>query len=325
MIMKQAEDGSFVSALPVDVVEISALVFSWSPRLTGEIIEHSRLLAEVKTASLPPILVHRQTMWVIDGRHRVHAAQIRGQHQIAARFFEGTKDEAFLLAVRENVAHGLPLSRADRRAAAVEILRIHPDWSNRLIADAVGLSDSTIRKVRQQYSAELSAGGHNRVGRDGRTRPLNGTTGRRRASAMIRANPDLALRSVARTSGVSLSTAHDVRQRIRRGEDPVPPSQRHDKPPAAPTSVSDLPTQNHSRQAKFDLRASLSELKEDPCLRYSQAGREMLRRLEADLVEPTEWGRWLTAVPAHRAEAVAILALASAETWQALAGALKKR
>jgi hypothetical protein len=87
-----------------------------SPRLGGENRDHIRLLADA-TAPLPPILVHRSTMRVIDGMHRLRAAMLRGATEIAVEFFDGTEAEAFARAVRENVAHGLPLSRSDREAA----------------------------------------------------------------------------------------------------------------------------------------------------------------------------------------------------------------
>ncbi len=84
----------------VELVRISSLVLTSWPRLSGEIAEHSRLLAELND-NLPPILVHRRTMRVIDGMHRVRAAQLRGRSHIAAGFFDGSERDAFVLAVRE--------------------------------------------------------------------------------------------------------------------------------------------------------------------------------------------------------------------------------
>src|SRR5262245_27830171 len=58
---------------PVATVRISSLVLEDSPRLSGEDPDHTRLLAEAE-GELPPITIHRSTMRVIDGAHRVQAA-----------------------------------------------------------------------------------------------------------------------------------------------------------------------------------------------------------------------------------------------------------
>jgi len=88
-------------------------------------------------------------MGIIDGVHRVQAAILRGQKEIDAEFVDGSSEDAFVLAVRVNVDHGLPLSLADRKAAAERILDTHPDWSDRAIAAAVGLSHKTVGAIRR--------------------------------------------------------------------------------------------------------------------------------------------------------------------------------
>ncbi|WP_368858328.1 ParB/RepB/Spo0J family partition protein [Nocardia alni] len=65
--------------------------------------------------TLPPIIVHRESWHVIDGVHRVRAAQLRGDSTILARLFDGGEADAFVLAVTSNTRHGLPLSSADWR------------------------------------------------------------------------------------------------------------------------------------------------------------------------------------------------------------------
>ena len=57
------------------------------------------------------LFVLAQTMWVIDGIHRVHAAVMQGDEEIAGKIYRGTEHDAFVIAVRINIAHGLPLSR----------------------------------------------------------------------------------------------------------------------------------------------------------------------------------------------------------------------
>src|SRR6266545_2118375 len=138
------------SELPeIEVVRIESLVVADSPRLSGENKEHINRLIEVGHEALPPILVQRNTMKVIDGVHRVRAAALAGQDKIAARFFEGGDDEAFLYAVKENTTHGLPLTLADRRAAAGRVMRTHPQLSDRSISEYTALSDKTVASIRR--------------------------------------------------------------------------------------------------------------------------------------------------------------------------------
>ncbi len=130
------------------MVPVSALQDADSPRISGEDAEHVRRLAEV--AQWPPITVHRPSMRVIDGMHRLNAARLRGQGEIEVRFFDGTAPEAFVLAVRLNTRHGLPLSLSDRKAAADRILASHPQWSDRLVASVTGLAAKTVAEIRRR-------------------------------------------------------------------------------------------------------------------------------------------------------------------------------
>jgi ParB-like chromosome segregation protein Spo0J len=192
-------------------VALSALSFGKSPRLVPEDLDHARVLAEVD--HLPPIMVHAETMMVIDGRHRVLAARLRGENSIRARLFQGTEDEAFLLGVRANTTHGKPLSLAERLQAVSQILSTKPDLSDRAIAGICGLSPHTVANRRRAGPTSDVA---QRVGTDGRTRPLNTTTGRRQAAALMLAFPDDSNRKIAREVGLSEATVRDVRLEIKR-------------------------------------------------------------------------------------------------------------
>src|SRR5258708_18221647 len=216
----QAVDDCDLSEYPATRVPVTDLVLSNWLRVKGEDIQHVRVLAEVED-ELPPIVVHRATMRVIDGMHRVRAAILSGVTHIEALLFEGAEDEAFLLAVRLNVTHGLPLSRADRVAAAVRIINSTPQWSDRAIARAAGLSDKTVASIRRRASAEIP---HlpDRIGRDGRIRPVSPAAGRRIASDLIAQHPDAAIREIATRAGISPGTATDGRERLRNRLDPVP-------------------------------------------------------------------------------------------------------
>ena len=287
-------------------------------RVKGEDIKHVRALAEVED-ELPPIVVHRATMQVIDGMHRVRAAILSGVAYIEALLFEGAEDEAFLLAVRLNVTHGLPLSRADRVAAAVRIIHSSPQWSDRAIARAAGLSDKTVASIRRRTSAEIP---HlpDRIGRDGRIRPVSPAAGRRMASDLIAKNPDAAISEIATRAGISPGTARDVRERLRNGLDPVPLRHR-DTSGSQPRGEDD-----RTRQRSLSARMTpviLESLRNDPALRYNETGRALLRLLALHTMSPADWEQLISAVPLHRAQAVAQVARSCSEAWQEFATRLE--
>jgi len=146
-------------------IPLAAILPADSPRLAGENAGHIRVLAELQVA-LPPIVVHRDTMRIIDGMHRFRAAALRGDSDIEVCFFDGKEDDAFVLAVQSNVTHGLPLSRSDRARAALRILASHPSWSDRMIAGAAGVSPKTVGAIRRRSIVEIPQLAA-RVGADG--------------------------------------------------------------------------------------------------------------------------------------------------------------
>lgn len=198
-----------------------------SPRLNGEDKAHIARLAELETP-LPPILVDRRTMRVIDGMHRLMAASLQGRETINVIFFDGSETDIFLRAVQENVAHGLPLSQADRRAAAERIIASHPHMSDRAIGHSVGLAAKTVVAIRKVQARKYRS---QTRGSAGTVRPLDSGVGRRRAAELLTQQPDASLRDVARVAGISPATVLDVRKRLERGESPVPEKPAHERCP----------------------------------------------------------------------------------------------
>jgi hypothetical protein len=255
-------------------------------------------------------------MRIIDGMHRVRAAVLKGCQEIDVTYFEGSEDEAFILAVRENISHGLPLSLDDRKAAAERIISSHPRLSDRGIAAYTGLSGKTVAAIRRRSGAEVPESAP-RIGTDGRLRPLTASEGRRRASELIEAHPHAPLREIAKAAQVSLGTAHDVRKRMRSGLDPVPPKVRSADGEAAPAG----PTPERLKS----LGAMVESLARDPSLRQTEPGRELLLRLRASVLTPEDWARLIDAVPAHCTQGVAEIARQCAETWTGFADELDRR
>jgi DNA-binding CsgD family transcriptional regulator len=308
----------------VCAIPIRLLLDGDSPRLNGESTEHIRLLAASETP-LPPILVHRETMRVIDGMHRLRAAALRGQQTIEAEFFEGNQADAFVGAVKANIEHGLPLTLADREAAAARIIRSHPHCSDRWIAAITGLAAGTVGSIRRRQDpsgSQVTA----RVGRDGRVRPLSSVNGRRIASDEIAKRPEASLREIARLAGISPATVRDVRERMRRGDDPISPrrpsggEQIQVIRPAPGRGPAD-PARGTARNAAL----LLQNLRRDPSLRLTEAGRSLLRWLEPRAAGPGDWRGFIDAAPPHCAYLVAELARSCAAEWLDLAKQLEHR
>ncbi|WHT16632.1 winged helix-turn-helix transcriptional regulator [Crossiella sp. CA-258035] len=275
-------------------------------RRDGTDFAHVRLLAE-SADPLPPIVVRRATMRVVDGVHRLLAARRRGDETIGVRFFEGDDRESFVLAVRLNLEHGLPLSTGDRIAAATRIIAWYPSWSDRAIGAVVGLSGKTVGKVRRRSAAAPRS--EVRIGQDGRARPVSAVRGRLAAGRLLMENPEISLRAVAKAVGISPSTVLDVRNRLRRGEDPVPaPRER----PAGQREAG--AGQRLFRQPRT--AGIRQNLRQDPALRFTESGRNLLRWLDAQAVDPSSIAG---SVPAHCAPVVAELARQTAEAWLRLA------
>ncbi|MGG2463442.1 ParB/RepB/Spo0J family partition protein [Streptomyces sp. RGM 3693] len=309
-----------------ETVPINSLNIEHSPRRAGLDIGHVRLLAESATAS-PPIVVQRDTLHVIDGVHRVKAAQRLGRDTIEARFFEGTDEDAFVLAVELNSSHGLPLSLGDRTAAAHRILATHAAWSDRRIARVTGLSPTTVGSLRKRVTVQ---NGHldTRTGSDGRVRPLDSASGRRVAGQVLTEQPELSLRQVAKLAGVAPSTVRDVRDRLLAGEDVVPHQRsctQSAEPPAKGGPAKGRSAAARTASRGLDPQATLESLRNDPSIRLNQSGRELLRLLNHSSVEQGSLERIVDHVPPHRASAVAELIRTNTQAWMAFAAALEQR
>ena len=288
-----------------------------SPRAAGVDMPHARALAEVET-ELPPIVVHRATMRVIDGMHRLTAARLRGEPEIAAKLFDGDEDEAFLLAVRLNVTHGMPLTIADRRAAALRIIDTHPQLSDRSIARTAGLSAKTVGALRREIGSPPVTV---RMGRDGRLRPLDGAAGRRAAAELIAVHPDATLRRIARDAGISVETARSVRQRLRAGEDPV--LDRRTRPQPAEPAARQMTVRLPESDPSDELRTLLDTIQRDPSLRYTDSGRMLLRWLGPRVLLPDEVPTALRRIPPHCRLNLGSMARLSAAAWIQLAKLLE--
>ena len=162
----------------------------------------------------PPVVINRSDMTIIDGHYRFSAAKQLGHTHINCIFFEGAKDSIFLEALRRNREHGLPLTFRDREAAASEVLRLHPEWSDRRIGVACCLAPGTVGRIRSVVisPSDQNAQLNSRIGRDGRRRPVDPSKSRTRIVRALKAKPEASLREIARIAQVSPATVRAVQE-----------------------------------------------------------------------------------------------------------------
>jgi ParB-like chromosome segregation protein Spo0J len=314
------QEGKKSTAVAIPIMD---LIPGDSPRLKGEDKAHVMRLAEIEHA-LPPILVDRRTMRVIDGVHRLMAASLQGRKEIEVEFFDGSPEDAFLRSVEANVAHGLPLSQADRHTAALRILMSHPSMSDRAVAKATGLGSRAVAELRRSTDAVPQL--NMRLGRDGKVRPLNGAEGRMQVAQLMTEHPEASLRQVARIVGVSPATALDVRRRLERGESPVP--RRMDMADAGRQEESaEQITKPKSRGGPVEpsAAATLEKLLRDPSMRQSEQGRRLLRALSENAAFVANPAHVIASLPAHSLGLVAQVASQNSQMWRALAQELEMR
>jgi len=201
-------------------VALAELATGSSFRESGVNEEHVQLLVGLGGA-WPPILARRADRVVVDGMHRVVAARRLGLERIATEWFDGGPDDALVEFIRRNVCHGLPLTLWERKRATARVLRAHPDWSDRRVAELCAISPKTVATVRRAAREarptavlpQLNAG--SRIGRDHRARPLDRAEMRARVVEAIEARPEASLRTLAAAVGVSPETVRLVRRRLR--------------------------------------------------------------------------------------------------------------
>jgi hypothetical protein len=320
-----ADDGFGMPNSPdVHRVAVADLSPGESPRQGGLNEAHVARLAEC-VAGLPPILVDRKTMKVIDGMHRLSAAKRTGRELIDVMFFDGGTQEAFILAVELNIRHGLPLSLRDRKAAARRILAASSGLSDRTIAFKTGLSDKTVAMIRACSGAEIPHA-DTRKGRDGRVYPVNGAEVRRLLMQAVADRPDAPLREIASAFGVSPTTVRNARKRLSISGDSVhtgEPSGSNgalnaDDRPALISPKSTVRTARQTTAARYaediDIKEALDRLCADPSVRGKEAGRELLRWLSSRAIGVGDLPE-IANLPFHRKELVAMIARKSAHAW----------
>jgi hypothetical protein len=115
-------------------------------------------------AVLPPVVVFGDgsAYWLADGFHRLEAARLAGQPDIAAEVHAGSQRDAILFSVGANAQHGLRRTNADKRRAVLKLLE-DGEWSkftDREIARRCGVSQPFVSGLRREFQGESDNGYH---------------------------------------------------------------------------------------------------------------------------------------------------------------------
>lgn len=111
-------------------------------------------------AVFPPVVIFHdgERYYLADGWHRVLAARAVHAPGIQAEVHNGTLRDAILYSAGVNKQHGLRRTNADKRRAALVLLRDGEwaKWSDRQIARHVGVSPDTVGRLRGSLSESVS-------------------------------------------------------------------------------------------------------------------------------------------------------------------------
>src|SRR4051812_38681241 len=143
------DEEGLVSEADLRDVPLAELRKNLSPRSNELDRHHVTILSEVFD-QLPPVVVHRESLTLVDGAHRVAAARLLKRSTIRALLVESSLEDAMVEAIRLNVCHGKPLTRQERRAAVGRVLSVKPEWSDRRIAETCGVSPRTVASARRE-------------------------------------------------------------------------------------------------------------------------------------------------------------------------------
>lgn len=108
---------------------------------------------------VPPVDVFCDgaAFWLADGFHRYFAHQ-KAKKKITCNVHEGLQRDAVLFSVGANKSHGKRRTNADKRRAVLTLLndKEWSEWSDKAIADRVGVAQSFTTNVRASLISKVS-------------------------------------------------------------------------------------------------------------------------------------------------------------------------
>lgn len=133
-------------------IRIAKLVLDWNlyPRHEVDSVQVGRMAAAIEMGEeMPPILVDRASLRVVDGFHRIHARRraLGDDASIAAilKTYKAERD-MFLEAVRVNARHGVPLESMDQARSIIiaDELGIALD----VLAEAIAVPQAKLEDIK---------------------------------------------------------------------------------------------------------------------------------------------------------------------------------
>jgi ParB-like chromosome segregation protein Spo0J len=304
---------------PVVMLAVRRIRFGPARRENGVDVDHVNSLA-ASGGDWPPILVSFSDHTVIDGVHRLHAARALGVIEIAAVYFYGSPDEAYLAFVQRNARNGLPLTLREREHAARRVLAMDGVWSDRRIGQLCGISPRTVASLRAKTathrdgatsaSPDATQPQQFRIGKDGRRRPVNPRETRERIAAALEKNPRSSLRAIASAVGASPETVRSVRARL-----------------FAPATAKDAAArcgESASAPTRLRGRPATDELLSDAAFCSSPDGNRFISWFSATNIGD-DWRNHVGSIPLSRVYEIADQARMRAARWDDFANAVEAR
>ena len=228
-----------------EIVELPVQRITPGPKVRAERIDidHARRLIPVLDAC-PPIKVRQvgDGFQLVDGQHRLSAAKFDNRATVRGVVLALTDAEAFVEAVKSNHGHGLPLTLPERTTAAKEMLRLDPEWSDRVIAEVCALSPSTIGDLRPTvHSGQLDG---KRTEADGKRRPASKAdqqAQRKLIAELLTEHPDWSLNRVALEAKASTMTVASVRTEMQQSKESPGVGSGGPSPVEPPAPAGDAP------------------------------------------------------------------------------------
>jgi ParB-like chromosome segregation protein Spo0J len=293
------------------LVDVTSLTPGPSLRETALDPDHlARLVAT--GGRWPPLLVRKNDLVVVDGLHRLAAAVQLQLRTTAAVLFDGLAEEAMVAAIRENGMHGLPLTLRERKRAAMGLLSIRGEWSDRMIAGICGLSGGTVNRLRGSEQQDGSDARilqlNRRIGSDGRRRPVDRAELRREIVDALDKDPTAPLRTVAARTGASPATVRAVRMALGASR----------QPDGGTTGAEARASQRSEREAVKTWTA-------DSACRSAEGPEQFARWFDHTAVDPSACVLHAANVPLSRVYEVIDESLRRAKVWSEFASKLQSR
>jgi hypothetical protein len=104
----------------------------------------------------------------ITGFIRSDAARRAKLDQILVEEFFGTEDDAFMLAMKDNMKHGLKLSPGDKKFCITKAILRFPETTAGTIAKELGCGRSYVYRIKADVSPGVHVDGEKKLGADGK-------------------------------------------------------------------------------------------------------------------------------------------------------------